>query len=59
MMNQKLEWSCGHVAGSMCAECYSELAGKANKLAAENILLREIIDRLHQIIELVERERAP
>lgn len=26
------EWSCGHVAGAMCQECYRELAAKAHEL---------------------------
>jgi len=35
------DWTCGHRAGSMCAECYRELAQNANKLAAEVTRLRE------------------
>jgi outer membrane murein-binding lipoprotein Lpp len=35
------EWSCGHVAGSMCAECYRELAAKAHELAEDNDSLRD------------------
>lgn len=35
------EWTCGHVAGAVCAECYRILAAKANELAEENIRLRE------------------
>jgi hypothetical protein len=27
------EWACGHVAGSMCAECFRELAERAHQLA--------------------------
>jgi hypothetical protein len=35
------EWSCGHVAGSVCAECFRLLAAKAHELAEENIRLKE------------------
>jgi hypothetical protein len=34
-------WSCGHVAQSMCGECYRLLAQRANELAQENQRLRE------------------
>ena len=27
------EWTCGHVGGAMCQECYRQLAAEANKLA--------------------------
>ena len=46
------EWSCGHVGGSVCAECYRLLAERANEMArqalddgAEILRLREIIRR--------------
>jgi hypothetical protein len=29
------EWTCGHVAGAMCAECYRQLAAKAHELAEQ------------------------
>lgn len=34
------EWTCGHVASAMCAECYRLLAARANELAEENLDLR-------------------
>lgn len=34
-MMEKHDWSCGHVAGSVCAECYQALARRANKLAEQ------------------------
>ena len=37
------EWSCGHVAGAVCAECYRQLAQRANELAEENQRLRDEI----------------
>lgn len=30
-------WTCGHVAGAMCAECYRLLAQRAHELAEEVI----------------------
>ena len=38
------EWSCGHVAGSVCAECYRQLPAKAHALAEEVQRLRDAID---------------
>jgi len=35
------QWTCGHVAGAMCAECYRLLAQKAHELAEENSRLRD------------------
>lgn len=35
------EWTCGHIAGSVCAECHRILAAKAHELAEENIRLKE------------------
>ena len=40
------DWTCGHVGGAMCRECYRQLAAEANKLAVENMHLREEIRRL-------------
>ena len=42
------EWSCGHVAGDMCQECYRALAAKANELAEENLELRAEVERLRR-----------
>ena len=41
----KEEWTCGHVAGAMCAECYHNLAQRAHELTVENFLLREALRR--------------
>jgi hypothetical protein len=41
-----VEWSCGHVAGAMCAECYRLLARRAYKLAERVFELEEEIFRL-------------
>ena len=37
-------WTCGHVSGAVCAECYRKLAQKATELAAEVQRLRDLID---------------
>jgi Zn ribbon nucleic-acid-binding protein len=37
------EWTCGHIAGAVCAECYRQLAQKAHELAEENIRLRGFV----------------
>jgi len=42
------EWTCGHVAGAVCAECYHILARCAHELAEENFALRERIDELEK-----------
>lgn len=34
-------WSCGHVATAVCGMCHAELIQRANRLAAENLELRE------------------
>ena len=34
------EWTCGHVSGAMCAECFRVLARRANELAEENLSFR-------------------
>ena len=39
------EWTCGHVAGSMCAECYRILAQVAHGIAEENRELRDELKR--------------
>jgi len=41
--NTEAEWTCGHVAGAVCAECYRLLAQKAHELAEENQRLRDEI----------------
>jgi len=38
------EWSCGHVAGAVCAECWRLLAQRAHELAEENQRLRDMIE---------------
>lgn len=38
------EWSCGHVGGACCRECYRELARTAADLAKELHELREELD---------------
>jgi hypothetical protein len=45
------EWSCGHLAGSMCAECFRELAMKAGELAEEGRLQREQLVDLHHVVD--------
>jgi transcription elongation factor Elf1 len=37
------DWTCGHTAGAVCAECYRLLAVKATELQAE-------VDRLHDLV---------
>jgi hypothetical protein len=39
--NTEAEWTCGHVAGAVCAECHRILIQRANELAEENLRLRE------------------
>jgi hypothetical protein len=39
--NTEAEWTCGHIAGAVCAECHRILAQRANELAVENIRLRD------------------
>jgi len=43
------KWTCGHVGGAMCAECYRILAWRAHELAEENL-------RLHQELETARRK---
>jgi regulator of replication initiation timing len=40
-------WTCGHVAGSMCRQCYSELAQRAHVLAEQVIEVAEENAALH------------
>lgn len=51
--NGTYEWSCGHKAGAMCLECWSELARKANKLVEELDAAREEIDRLRSVEAII------
>lgn len=44
-------WTCGHVAGAMCAECHRLLAGRAHELAEENARLRALIDELNNLLD--------
>jgi hypothetical protein len=39
-------WTCGHLANSVCAECYRELAEKANMLAEE---CERLLEENHQL----------
>jgi hypothetical protein len=34
-------WACGHIAGSMCQECYNQLALRSHVLAEQVIELGE------------------
>jgi hypothetical protein len=38
------EWTCGHVGGAVCKECYRLLAAEAHRLAEENLRLREELE---------------
>lgn len=49
------EWSCGHVGGAMCAECYRQLARRAQVLAEENLDLRAELEQLRGSIKLTHR----
>jgi len=52
------EWSCGHVAGSVCGECYRMLAAKANELAAEVDALRIALDETKQLLHEARLRRS-
>jgi predicted metal-binding protein len=47
------QWSCGHVAGSVCKTCHEELIQKAWALANENEMLRDKIYSLSQELDQV------
>ena len=49
------EWSCGHVGGAMCAECYRQLAARAHELAEANDRLEEENRLLRQEIREMTR----
>jgi len=63
------EWTCGHVAGAMCAECYRLLAQRANALAEENERLRDelaleqrlskVLDRPSETVSKLHRRPPP
>ena len=42
---QNEEWSCGHVAGAVCQECYRNLAVRAHELAEVNLRLRSMLEQ--------------
>lgn len=42
------EWTCGHVAGAACAECYRILAWKAHQLQEEVDRLRDELDKVRR-----------
>lgn len=44
----KQEWVCGHFSTAMCAECYGELARRANKLAENIFELNSEIERMRE-----------
>jgi len=46
--NTETEWTCGHVAGAVCAECFQELARRANQLAEENMRLTLELEELRR-----------
>jgi hypothetical protein len=46
LVSGEYEWSCGHIAGSVCKDCFEELIQRANRLAAENEMYR---DRIHSL----------
>jgi len=46
--NTETEWTCGHVAGAVCAECFQELARRANQLAEENMRLHLELEELRR-----------
>ena len=41
---RKHRYTCGHVAESMCAECYARLANRVDELTVENQLLRDALN---------------
>lgn len=55
-------WTCGHVAGAMCAECHRQLAARAAELVAGNEKMREaVIAALGEVIptlQLLRRQTA-
>ena len=44
--NTEAVWSCGHVGGAVCAECYRLLAAKAHELSDEVDRLRDAVNEL-------------
>ena len=58
-MSEKSEWTCGHTASAMCAECYRLLARRAHKLADDNERLREQIEELKHERRAFNQSRPP
>jgi hypothetical protein len=46
----KVEWSCGHVADEVCAECFRLLAAKAHELQMEVDRLSDQVDDMRNMI---------
>jgi len=44
------EWTCGHTAGAVCAECYRLLAQRANQLAEEHMRTLEALEEARETI---------
>jgi len=40
------EWTCGHIGGAVCGECYRLLAAKAHELAMQLDNLQDKYDQL-------------
>jgi len=57
LQNSAAEWTCGHVAGAVCSECYQLLARTAARLANEKAWLTEERERLTRENEELRRER--
>jgi hypothetical protein len=43
------EWTCGHIGGAVCAQCYQQLVRKANELNETAERLGEEIERLKAV----------
>jgi hypothetical protein len=43
-------WTCGHEAEAVCGMCHQELIARANALAAENLALRERLDKSNKLL---------
>lgn len=53
----KAIWTCGHLAGAVCKECYRILAARCNEQAAVIETMQEEIDKLQA--QLAERWKRP
>jgi predicted metal-binding protein len=51
LVSDEHEWSCGHVARSVCKTCHEILIEKANRLSDENEMLRDRIYSLSQELD--------